>query len=246
MVETLYKLTGRYLLAAHHEVVVKQFPKVQLGVGQAGGSEVAIHTIRAALQESGELKIILSDDLPNAYNERMRARMLRILYNKPELAMFFSFAAMAYGEPSELLLKGDLGAIVDSILSANGVKQGDPFALFMFALSVQACFEEADQEGVTAVAISDDLELVGEPERVFAAYDKVVAMEGQEEIRRDSDKRFVLWIHNAPPPLSLIQGCAQRGLLLKAGQEQDDGSWKGGIATILGAPYPTRTTSKNG
>ena len=106
------------------------------------------------------------------------------------------------------------------------------------ALSVQHCFEEAAKvEGVTAVAVCDDLELVGQPGPVFEAYDRVEAAQRAEGINRVSDKRFVLWIHNYPPPETLQAECITRGLTLHAGEEQADGSWKGGCKVVLGCLF---------
>jgi hypothetical protein len=46
--------------------------------------------------------IIISDDLPNGYNSRSRARILHHLYNTPELAPFYRLVNLAYGTPSEI------------------------------------------------------------------------------------------------------------------------------------------------
>jgi hypothetical protein len=129
----------------------------------------------------------------------------------------FRFANFAYGAASDLYATDAAGLVEMLLRSCEGVKQGDPFALFLFALSMQACFElGATVPGVTAVAVSDDLELVGKPAPVFEAYDKVVAAELDENVARESDKRFVLWVHNTPPPPSLAEECAKRGLRLEA------------------------------
>ena len=235
MVEFLYKLTGNYLLKEHKAVLKEEFKEVQLAVGTEGGGEAAVHAIRAAVQ-GGHRAIIIDDDLPNAYNLRDRARLLSILFSRPALEPFFRLSETSYSAESHLyVVENDRVAWVHP--SLRGVKQGDPIALLLFAISVQECFEKANIEGVTAVAVCDDLEIVGEMEPAFRAYDAVVSAQVAEGIDRESDKRRVIWIHNEEPPRALRVACAERGLKLVAGAAKQDGSgWKGAIATVLGAP----------
>ena len=235
MVEFFYKLAGRYGLEMQGEEVKAKFGKVQLGVGHPGGVEKALHALRAALQEI-EDSILISDDLPNAYNLRDRARLLQLFFAEADLSPLFHLVHMAYGAESHLY-KVEEDRLVWVHPSLRGVKQGDPLSLLLFALSIQKCFEQADIEGVTAVAICDDLEIVGSVEDAFKAYDRVVEAEVAEKIDRVSNKRFVLWIHNRAPPQDLQELCDVRGLKLISGAEEADGTWKGGCATVLGAPF---------
>ena len=54
--------------------------------------------------------------------------------------------------------------------SSEGVRQGDPFSAFAFALSVQPLYEAALAGFIEShgVSILDDLTLVGPQEQVFA------------------------------------------------------------------------------
>ena len=109
MGELLYKLTGRYMSKIHDSAICEAFKSVQTSLGSAGGSEVAVHKVRAALTASpstpfARLPILLSDDLPNAYNDRCRARMLAILHQHSELAHLFRLAHFAYGAASDLYI----------------------------------------------------------------------------------------------------------------------------------------------
>ncbi len=120
---------------------------------------------------------------------------------------------------------------------AWGVRQGDPLALLLFALSLQDCFEQALGDNVTPVAISDDLEIAGEAEDVFLAYDRVVSAQEKEGVERESDKRFVLWLHDERPPDFIYEECESRGLKLIAGGLQPNGAWRGGCAEVLGCMF---------
>ena len=52
------------------------------------------------------------------------------------------------------------------------VKQGDPHAGLLFALSMKDVYQQTlDAHNVSAVAIMDDLTIVGQPEDVFVAID---------------------------------------------------------------------------
>jgi hypothetical protein len=241
MGEVIYKCVGAYMMTKHKDLVKEALPGIQLGVGADGGPEVAVHVILNALRKKhpGLYNILISDDLPNAYNERSRARILQILFSNKKLKPFFRFAHWAYGTPSALFTVSR-GKIVWKGFSMEGVKQGDPIATFLFALSVQATFEEAHKfENVTAVAICDDLEIVGPIESAFQAYEAVAEAQLKEGMNRITNKRFVLWIHNREPPERLRELCDQHGLKLVAGAEEDDDAimepqWVGGSAKVLG------------
>lgn len=236
MVETLYKVAVRYLLLTHKVEISQQCKDVQMAL-HAGAAERAVHTLRAGF-ESGEYEepILLSDDLPNAYNNLSRALMFERLYSTPALAPFFRLAHMAYGAGADLFVCNEEG-LIGSIFSAAGVRQGDPLALLLFVLAMQPSFELAAGPKVTPVAIVDDLEIVGEAKEVFASYDRVVESQTKLGVARESDKRFVLWIHDKEPPTWLQEACDARGLTLHAGGWQPDGLWRGGCAEVLGCLF---------
>lgn len=236
MVGTLYKLTARYLLKIQAQEVKKALPSVQL-VESAGGSEVAVHKLRASL-EAGPHHILISNDLPNAFNLRSRARALVKLLSNPALQGLWRFTFMAYGAPADLLVLGEDEKVQWCLRSLEGVRQGDPLALFLFSLSLQDSFALAESvQGVSAAAIADDLEIVGPVDSAFEAFDRVVEHLDQEHVELTSDKRFALWIHNSPPPARLAELCARRGIHLVAGGEQPDGSWRGGCEVVLGCMF---------
>ena len=167
------------------------FPKVQLCF-EAGGSEIASHKLRAALFSAND-GVVISDDLPNAFNLRSRVKMLRKLFSIPALAPLFRFTFLSYSSPADLLLLDDQSLVQHVLASAEGVRQGDPLALFLFALSMQDSFALAESvEGVAAVAIADDLEIVGEPAAAFEAFDLVREHQLEDGVQRDSKKRLNL------------------------------------------------------
>ncbi len=44
------------------DTLSKLFPRIQLGVGVSGGSEIAVHTINAAL-DTGRKTVVISTDI---------------------------------------------------------------------------------------------------------------------------------------------------------------------------------------
>ena len=65
----------------------------------------------------------------------------------------------------------DNGKYVDTILSEEGVKQGDTLGSLLFALSMQRLYRRCKEgiPGVTCVAVADDLNIFGSPESVSRA-----------------------------------------------------------------------------
>src|SRR3954465_10389398 len=74
--ECFYKLASMYSLGSVRESFPELFEPIQLGVGCPGGSERAVHVLRAGLEIFGEDSIVLKCDLRNAFNERKRDQIL--------------------------------------------------------------------------------------------------------------------------------------------------------------------------
>ena len=83
----------------------------------------------------------------------------------------------AYSVASPLLVYDD-NTLVAQLSSSEGVRQGDPFAAFVFAFLMQPAYTAAiaDLPDCHAVSIQDDLTLIGPQQQVFAAFDKLVQL----------------------------------------------------------------------
>src|SRR3569623_1630505 len=82
-------------------------------------------------------------------------------------------AHWAYKDVSDLLVL-DHGTYCDTILSAEGVKQGDCLGSLLFALSMQSMYRKCITGcgNVRCSGCRDDLNLVGQAPAVFRAFDK--------------------------------------------------------------------------
>ena len=153
---------------------------------------------------------MLSLDLRNAFNLRHRQDLLNILFDKPEYNKLWRLAYFAYYQFSPLVIHKH-GQLLDFILSELGVRQGDPLASFLFALSMQRIYQRLhEMPGVTVVAVQDDISLVGPWKRVQAAYTTFTNMLNGEipgfrtgGIELNHAKSKLYWPHNSTPPKKL-------------------------------------------
>ena len=168
MGETFYKLACLYALR-----LVRKETADALGPNQyamrPGGSEVAVQTITNTLLLRPEWGV-LSVDMRNAFNSRDRGQILGAVYTNDKLQLLWRLVDWAYGRPSKLWVFEE-GRITNSMESTQGVKQGDPLASFLFALSMSRLYSEAERaSGATLVAVQDDVFLLGEVDKVVAGF----------------------------------------------------------------------------
>lgn len=177
MGEVMVKLAAHYAMSLIDERLGELFPRIQFGVKHAGGSECASHLIRATLTHSATAHadtIALVTDFMNAFNSANRSRMWTTLLGDSRTEPIWRMFHWAYSVASPLLVydRHNLRAVLQS---SEGVRQGDPFAAFVFAFFVQPLYEAAiaGMPECHAVSIQDDLTLIGPQQAVFAAFDRI-------------------------------------------------------------------------
>jgi len=94
------------------------------------------------------------------------------------------------------------GKYVDTIMSEEGVKQGDTLGSLLFALSMQRLYRKCTSgiPGVRCVAVADDLNIIGKAQGVFQAFTNFQkSLTGTGLVIR-TEKCGVLWPKATEPP----------------------------------------------
>ena len=113
-------MAGRHISEAMGALLAPRL----LGYGTSQGAEAAVHAARLYLNNLQPCQVILKLDFRNAFNSILHDNMLCVVEDlAPELV---SFVFSAYSEPSSLF-SGDI-----SLLSSEGVQQGDPLGPLLF------------------------------------------------------------------------------------------------------------------
>ena len=145
--ELFYRLAGIIAVSKVVSPAAALLAPHQYGVGVSCGAERIVHSLQHSLTDGVAKLALLKVDISNAFNSWDRTRVLQQLYARPELAALYRFADLAYATPSQLLLQRCDG---ESILSTNGVRQGDPLSAVLFCLYMKEVYEQvAAQSDVT-------------------------------------------------------------------------------------------------
>ena len=188
--ETLRRLASKVAAAEVSSDAADLLRPTQLAVGIRNGCESIVHALASLVANKDipwEEKCILQVDLQNAFNLVNREAIFhQVRRHFPGLS---AYVESSYG-PQAFLVFGK-----DVLLSAQGVHQGDPLALLLFALAHKLLVDRLRELPLTMNAwLSDDGTLVGTPETLMAAVD-VIRAEGPP-----------LGLHLSPEKSSFWQG----------------------------------------
>jgi hypothetical protein len=209
MGETAYIAAASWVVGGAKVAIGKALGPIQLGVGVQGGAEVAAQLINALLCAEDEDEIAslagLACDFRNAFNTIDRAHVLKELFKRKELSMLWRISHWAYSTPSSLWIKAGNGEVIARLLSTQGVRQGDPLGSTLFAVGVHSVYMEtlANQDAVGAVAIHDDLTLIGPPDCLPNLFERLKAAGAKVGLVLVPKKSHFLWYHDAPLPATV-------------------------------------------
>lgn len=130
---------------------------VQQAFKVSGSTSMIAQALQAALGSNSEAAL-LTAVFSNAFNSiKHSAIQAAIKAHCPYLEPFSMFA---YGQPSEIFLRGMAPGA--HITSTSGVKQGDPLSTFLFCLTLQDSLLATNHihPAVQTVAFADDVHLV--------------------------------------------------------------------------------------
>ncbi len=138
-------------------------------------------------------------------------------------------AHWAYKSSSSLLVF-DRGVYVDTLVSDQGVKQGDCLATLLFSLSMMPFYVNCTKdikEKVTKVAIADDLNLIGSPQAVFTAFENFSKSLADKHsgLSIRANKCGVLWPHAGEVPEEIRALAAKHGIPVHTGTMETLALW---------------------
>ena len=198
--EILYKVAAMLLLESINPFIPALFPTIQLGCGVKGGTEQAIHRTQLALELGGAASdtVVLSLDFRNAFNERRRSVMAKAIFAAPSTSRLWKFFMTMYGNRASHLGIYHRGELIEHFLNTEGVKQGDPLASFLYALSVQSLYTAtiAGDDKLEAVAIADDFTITGPSDRVIAALRRLIDFCAADGPTLNPTKCKALWAYS--------------------------------------------------
>ena len=176
--EVFVRLAAHFSMSLIEEELPSLFPRIQFGVRRPGGSETAVQLTRALIEESRRhhpSTIALALDVRNAFNTLSRAEAWKALQGSHATRPIHRMFLWAYSDPSALLLFEPRGKLHSQLASQEGMRQGDPLASFVFALTVQPMYEAAIKNlpDCHAVSVLDDLTLTGPAEQVMQAFERI-------------------------------------------------------------------------
>ena len=111
---------------------------LQVGVGVPGGCEAAVHATLRFLHVLPDNKVIAKLDFSNAFNTIKRSSVLEAVHSKmPEI---FNYCQLSYGSSSRLRY----GKY--TVLSSEGVQQGDPIGPLLFCLTIHPLLSQLNSD----------------------------------------------------------------------------------------------------
>jgi len=189
------------------------FPSIQFGVKHPGGSDAAAHLIRAIHRQATKddpSSVVLKTDFQNAFNTISRASVWRTLLNNSRTEPMLKAFYYQYSDPTTLLVWNGT-TLFQELSSDEGVRQGDPFAAFAFALTVQPLWTNALKQAPSCKGISvlDDFNIIGPVQDTMKVYDYIHAHAPEDNLHLVPVKCQVF----APIPSLLIEtACRTRHL----------------------------------
>ena len=197
--ELFYRLAGVIAVKKIAVTAGKLLQPHQFGVGINSGAERILHSLQAELTDRNSKRAMLKLDISNAFNSCNRARVLRELYDTPQLSSLYRLADFGYSVPSALLLEGCEG---QSILSANGVRQGDPLSAVLFCLYLRKLLARvAEETNCHIYGFFDDLNITGTPEQDIAALTALRRELPAISLQVNTAKSHFAYFHGEEEPL---------------------------------------------
>lgn len=148
---TLRRLVSKCANTYAQSKLSDYFQPSQLGVGVSGGCEAAVHATRRFVENFNPNDVLVKLDFSNAFNTLHRDAMLQSVSN--ELPEVYRFCHSAYSRETILQFGNK------SVISAEGVQQGDPIGPLLFCLTLHPILNSLSSP--LKIGYLDDLTLGG-------------------------------------------------------------------------------------
>ena len=130
--------------------------------------------------------------------------MLSRMFAEPSFRLVWRFVHWSYKRPALLIALTKANEIAFQLLSQQGVRQGDAMSCFLFAWTIHDTIIRAlHGTSVRAIAILDDVTLVGPAMEVPIVVRNVKAYARELALSLNANKTKYLWLHAADPPPAL-------------------------------------------
>ena len=145
--EVCRRLLSRAVLCVIRNDLLQAAGPLQLCAGQPAGCEAAIHAMRKVF-DSSEAEAVLQVDATNAFNRLNRQAALRNISGL--CPSFARILINTYHEDSKFYIDGNY------LLSQEGMTQGDPLAMPMYALGAVPLIQKLANIDVSQMWYADD------------------------------------------------------------------------------------------
>ena len=167
--ECLRRIIGKAVTNILKGDIQEQAGSLQLCSGVKGGIEANIHAMRA-IYDDADTHGLIQIDARNAFNMLNRKNMIQnIKILCPELA---TYCLNCYINDARLFVTGGL-----EILSREGVTQGDPISMALYALGILPLLslmkKDCDELNIKQTAYADDISGVGKLKELRKWWDNV-------------------------------------------------------------------------
>ena len=214
------RLLSKCVVEEEQRTLANHLVPLQVGVGTPGGTELVIHSVRAALDQNKDWCAI-TIDCRNAYGSIHRSAIHNQLDHLTQVTRtsLVQKYFQLFAEPSSpILTRGSL-----RLKASQGVFQGDPLSPLLFSIGLDPVLKAVNRQLLLAdpnaimFAYLDDVTLVGPPEAVFPAFSQFSDLALQSGLQVNNDKTKVLDTNSSPeiaalanhfslpPPESAIQ-----------------------------------------
>ena len=192
---TLRRLVAKCANISAQEHLVDYFRPLQLGVAVPGGCEAAVHAARRFVADMSLDEALVKLDFSNAFNCIRRDAMLNAVSDK--LPFVYKFCHAAYGSNSFLQF-GE-----KTVISAEGVQQGDPLGSLLFCLTLHPLLSSLSSS--LRIGYADDVTLGGDLQTVSRDVTHIQSQGALLGLCINASKCEFISQSTCPPGLSVSQ-----------------------------------------